>query len=190
MAKYTSRDSIAYQLKGQVAIGSSNTIGGQSVTTEWVDTVINRYEAVIDSVLSQIYEMPLTNQQPIVTLIVDGWVKRELLKNTPQASVPAANTAQPFIATEPEYWLAALTAGFNIQVPGVPQAATMPGVAPPPQPIVLPGERLRLNPPDTITKQSTVVASRSWTTQRMIDVGIDFGPSIYPKPPEQERKYI
>jgi len=180
--KYTTVERIAtiVRSKGQLHFGSSPHLGGQSVDVELFSMIAIQKEAFVDAVLQQIYELPLQRIQPIVSEIVEDLIVRDLLNTTPPQSTPAGGQTMPFVGGRAEFLLQMLTVGHNIAIPGVMPVNSMPGVATA-QPILLMGERLRLNPPDTITQNVTVIGSRRYTVQNAYELtGIEWegiGPS-------------
>lgn len=177
--KYTTLEQIQLLTKGLFNLGMSQTLGGQSSDPDKVLLIIKQKESFVDAVLAQIYELPLQNDQPIVTEIVEDLVIRQLTGRIPAQSMPGSGQT-PFTAGNAEFLLQLLTVGHNIAIPGVPQMPSIPGASTP-QPIVLLGERMRTNPPDTLTREVTMLGDRKFTVGKLYkDTGIDFEGGIKP----------
>ena len=171
--KYTNVDRIQDLLKGQLHFGQSPHIGGQTIDMELAKRTIQQVEALTDAILGMIYELPLLHEQPMVSEIVEDWIVRRLGSQVPMQGTDISQQPQ-YIAGRAEYLLMLLTAGHNIAIPGVPPVMSAPGAVTP-QPIRLPGEILKAVPPDTITRNVTVVGkSTSLERDRQ---WADFGPT-------------
>lgn len=167
--KYTNVNAIALKLRGRLQINDSlgsplyqSNPTSLSVDPKLIELVAEQKEAFVDSVLVQIYQLPLLHEQPLVSNIVEALTIASLLKTSFQGQNFAGNSADasgfgPEGGNEGYQLLSALTAGHSIIIPGIPPVQEFYGVKPY-QPLVLPGERLRINQPDTITKSYTYIS--------------------------------
>lgn len=177
--KYTTEERIARKLRGrlniqntpevntnlQVILGYGQSVSGQTVDNALIDQLAEEREAYIDLILGQIYEMPLLLTDPTTVAIMadisESLIISEILKVHFQGTNPIIPSADVSGATQDtrkhaEYLLTALTVGHNIYIPVSPPAQNNnPGLTQM-QPLVLPGERIRIKQPDTVTRNMTI----------------------------------
>jgi hypothetical protein len=172
MSTYTTVEAIARRLQGRLKVISTlsptttpNYNTQQVVDPLLIQDVLEQVENDLDLTLAQIYEMPLQNKHPLLAGIVEKLVTVEILQTYYQSTQSPEMGGDPgygrLLYQQAQQAIAKLTAGHNIMVFGVQPPAQMPGVVTP-QPIVLPGERLALKPPDTLSTNVTVVTSTKW----------------------------
>jgi hypothetical protein len=151
----------------------------QTVDPELIEDIASQVEDKINMILGQIYEMPLINKHPIVAGIVERLVVADIMMTHFQSSqIPELGGDANFgglMHKKAQEDLAMLTAGHNIALAGIPPAPNIPG-AMTPQPIVLPNEKMRSLPPDTVTRNYTIIGGSRFkasdSTRR--DWGIDW----------------
>lgn len=172
MSTYTTTEAIARRLRGRLKVtttlspSSAPSFNTQQVVDPLlIQDVLEQVENDLDLTLAQIYEMPLLNRHPILAGIVEKLATAEILQTHYQSTQAVEMGGDPgygaLLYKQAMQQMAKLTAGHNIMIFGVQPPAQMPGVVTP-QPIILPGEKLRENPPDTLTKNVTVVTATRW----------------------------
>jgi hypothetical protein len=156
---------------GSITFGSP--VGSKKVDPNLFTRIISQKEVMLENYLNMIYVTPLTlqseNTKLILSEIVENLVVAELLPiyysagSVPQTGVEPSSLAGNSDRTARELIQVYIT-GHNMYVPGVNSQPNYPrgGV---PQPVVLPGERLRdgQDQPDTITRYESYTGS--YTTQ-------------------------
>ncbi len=184
---YVTKEAIAEKLRYRLPIRPSSItdpIYQQNPTSipvsdVLVDIVIEQKENFVNLILQQIYELPLNNQQPIVTDIVESLVIAELLRihfqgqGISQLGGDLAGTGSD-LKLYAYGLLQMLTAGMNIYIPGQPPVPEIPGK--PPQPIVLVNEVRRVNYQnlDTITNAPVYVSKLTSDNVTNALVDVDF----------------
>ncbi len=165
---YTNIEAINRRLGNRLQLTDAATLplgmGKQSVDTELVEQVAEQVEDSINYVLAQIYQLPLQNRHPVLAEIAEKLICAELYSTFFQATqVPELGGDAGYggkLRKEAMDRLQFLAYGYNVYIPGVPPVVPMPGMTP--QPVVLPGERLAYQQPDTITRNVTVTSSRKF----------------------------
>lgn len=188
--KYTSAQKIAARLRGRLEVPNANaggipfgsspsSLGAQQVDLGLLEQIGIQVEAKVDSVLYLIYVLPVpdtaTQAKEIIGSIVEKFVLSELAEvYFQQSQNPELGGDAGFgsvMRRQAQQELQALCAGHGIYVPGLMPAPTTASYGQ--QPIVLPGVRLRGGDiPDTITRNYTVVATRSGGKASEIDWGV------------------
>ncbi len=184
---YTTIEAIARRLRGRLKIPTAslspltppNSLGQQVVDADLIADIGSQVEQKISMILGQIYVMPLHNQHPIIAGIVERMVIADIMLTHYQNSVSPELGGDPgfggIMFHKAQEDLLLLTAGHNIALPGVPTPPQVPGVMTP-QPIVLPGEVLQSQRPDTVTRNVTVVGKSNIHVDnaRRLEWGIDW----------------
>lgn len=184
---YVTKEAIAEKLRYRLPVrpnSMADPIYQQNPTSipvsdALVDIVIEQKENIVNLILQQIYELPLSNQQPIVTDIVESLVIAELLRihfqgqGISQLSGDLAGTGSD-LKLYAYGLLQMLTAGMNIYIPGQPPVPEIQGK--PPQPIVLVNEVRRINYQnlDTITNAPVYVSKLTSDNVTTALVDVDF----------------
>lgn len=187
--KYTTEERIARKLRGrlniqntpevntnlQVILGYGQSVSGQTVDNALIEQLAEEREAYIDLILGQIYELPLKLENSITIAIMadisESLIISELLKVHFQGTSPIIPSADVSGATQDtrkhaEYLLTALTAGHNLYIPVSPPAQNNnPGLTQM-QPLVLPGEKIKIRQPDTVTRNMTIRQVKNTTAIR------------------------
>lgn len=205
--KYTTEEQIARKLRGrlniqnqpsvdtslQVILGYGQSVSGQTVDNALITQLADQREAYIDLILGQVYEMPLLLIDPVTVAIMadisESLIISELLKVHFQGTSPIIPSADVSGATQDtrkhaEYLLTALTVGHNIYIPVSPMGQNNDPGRTQMQPLVLPGEKLRVRPPDTITRNMTLrqVKDTKATRQKYFN---DDEPMYWPEIPRR-----
>jgi hypothetical protein len=189
--KYATEHGIQRKLRGRLNIRLDDAVPSLyevSVPSMHIDKdlfyeVIEEQEYLLDLILNQIYELPLSNRHPILKEIVEGLVISELIKIHFQGqSTPSIGADLSGINLETKTHaynlIQMITAGHNIYIPGVPPVQNMPGVAIP-QPLRLPGETPRtVGDEDTITRLYTYIGRRSSNAIDSVKQEIQFCPPL------------
>lgn len=184
---YVTKEAIAEKLRYRLPVrpnSMADPIYQQNPTSipvsdALVDIVIEQKENIVNLILQQIYELPLSNQQPIVTDIVESLVIAELLRihfqgqGISQLSGDLAGTGSD-LKLYAYGLLQMLTAGMNIYIPGQPPVPEIQGK--PPQPIVLVNEVRRINYQnlDTISNAPVYVSKLTSDNVTTALVDVDF----------------
>lgn len=175
LEKYTTFERISRRLIGRLDVTEAqsapppwgNKIGGMVVDPELVRQVWRQKVAYLDSVLGMVYIVPLQLvsevTQEILAEITENFIVSELLAIAykqvpmPQTGSDPSGLAQNNRA-HAEALLKMYVTGHNLDLPGSVSYPTQPNMNAP-QPVVLPGERLRLKTPDTITRNETALGA-------------------------------
>lgn len=185
---YVTKEAIAEKLRYRLPVRPSSIadpIYQQNPTSipvsdALVDIIIEQKENLVNLILQQIYELPLSNQHPIITDIVESLVIAELLRihfqgqGISQLSGDLAGTGSD-LKLYAYGLLQMLTAGMNIYIPGQPPIPDIPG-SNKPQPIVLVNEVRRINYQnlDTITNAPVYVSKLTSDNVTNALVDVDF----------------
>lgn len=188
--KYTTVEAIALRLVGRLELPEtsdpqnlfSNTLGSQRVSPKLIEQLAKQKEAYVDSILSVIYEMPLRLisdiTKGVLADIIESFVVADLMKihylgsQTVGLSQDVAGAAVGD-RQHAEFLLQVYATGHGIQFPGMSAMGSSPGMIPA-QPVLLPGEKLRATPQDSITRSYTRAGKRTTKTGTAIDK-IDWG---------------
>lgn len=164
--KYANIDNIKELLKSKVNL-EENSYFGSLVTSSKLDfnllnQIINTTELWIDSILEQIYELPLVDKEAIeyIGYIVDRLVASDIIKTHYSTSNNfSAEVIDEYrkLALEKLY---PLVAGKRIVVPGM-QNLVSGDYLNTPQATVLPRTNIKINPPDIVTRVNIVVGNRA-----------------------------
>ena len=162
MPRFTTYEKIALKLRGRLHVGSAPHVGGTSVSEDDIDIIANQQETYLERVLGMIYEIPLVGADPLIGLIAEDLICSQLMTISfqaggfPSESSDVSNLAVNY-RKNAEALLMMLTAGYNIAIPGMPPVQQAPGAITP-QPVILQGEVLRTDLPDTISRNVTLSA--------------------------------
>lgn len=188
--KYTTVEAIALRLVGRLELPElndpqnlfSNSLGSQRVDPRLIEQLASQKEAYIDTILSVIYEMPLrltsNTTKGVLADIIESFVVSDLMKihylgsQTVGLSQDVAGAAIND-RQHAEFLLQVYATGHGIQFPGMNSIGASPGMTPP-QPVLLPEERLRSSPQDSITRSYSRVGKRKSKTGTELD-NIDWG---------------
>ncbi|HEY9657674.1 MAG TPA: hypothetical protein V6C65_04355 [Allocoleopsis sp.] len=163
---YTTVEAIARRLQGRLTLNGTPAMGGQTVDPELVEQCGVQAEDYMNLVLGQIYVLPLQKTHAILADVAESLTISKLMEVHFQGTsypAPGADVAGAAgdLRRHAEMILQALTVGHGIYIPVMPSGQpTMPNM-PQPQPLVLPGETLKADQPDTITRNVTVVGQRN-----------------------------
>lgn len=188
--KYTTVENIARRLIGRLEFTDSiatpnpwgSNLGSQKVNPELVEQLAGQKEAYVNSILGTIYELPLRLvsdiTKGILADIIESFVVADLMKihylGSPTAGVSAdVAGAATSDRQHAEFLLQVYCTGHGIQFPGMSAMGSSPGMTPP-QPVMLPEERLRASVADSITRNDTRVGKRKQKTGTALD-SIDWG---------------
>lgn len=155
--KYTTPEKIARKLRARLSLMDATnnplvypttniTVG---VDNEQIELIAEEKENFVDYILDQIYETPLTNNHPILADIIEGLTIADLIKISFQAQPIPSDSFGTEMKTEAYLKLNMLVSGFNIQIPGLPQVQSYPGMIPARR-IVLKGETIRDRSPEQV----------------------------------------
>jgi hypothetical protein len=177
--KYTTEERLARRLRGrlnianqpevdtalQTILGYGQAVSGQTVDNALIEQLAEERDAYIDLILGQVYNMPLALTDPTTVAIMADLSESLIISSLLQVHfvgtspiIPSADVSGATQETRKhaEYLLTALTVGHNIYIPISPMGQNNnPGLTQM-QPLVLPGETLRMRPPDTITRNLTI----------------------------------
>jgi len=183
--KYTTVENIARRLRGRLnientppidnalsaALGYGTVVAGNTVDPNLIEQIAGQKESYIDLVLSQIYVTPLKLVHEVTRNILqdisEGLTISSLIQVHFEGTNPilqASDISQTAmnLDTHAKSLLQAITAGSNVYIPVNPpiEPKNLGGQR---QPLRLPGEVLLGTDdlPDTITKNATVVASKT-----------------------------
>lgn len=171
--KYTTFEKLERKLRGRLKIVEiqdnplyPSTSLQQEVDPDLVEDVIEEQENLLDLILEQIYILPLKNNHPILTDIVNNLVMAEILKVHFQGQ-GLANIGSDLSGlardTKMEAYnkLAMLTVGYQVFIPNQ-QMIVKPQGMTEYRKIVLQGESLRINPPEKIPiNNETILIDRA-----------------------------
>lgn len=162
MPRFTTYDNLKLKLRGRLHIGTSPHVGGTVISEDDIEIIANQQETYLERVLGMIYEIPLAGTDPIIQMIAEDLICSQLMTISfqqtgfPSESSDVSNLAVNY-RKNAESLLLMLTAGYNISIPGMPPVQQSPGVITP-QPVILQGETLRTDLPDTISRNTTVLS--------------------------------
>lgn len=165
--RFTTYDRIMRKLKGRLFLDSSPHIGGTVVTTAEIDDIALEQEGYIEGVLGMIYQVPLVGTDPLIGRMSTNLIAAELMatnfqgSNYPNESSDVSNLAVNY-RKDAESIMVMLTAGHNISVPGMPPPQQSYFITP--QPVVLQGETVRTESPDTISRNVTILGKMTQYT--------------------------
>jgi len=171
--KYTTFEKLERKLRGRLKIVEisenplyPSTSLQQEVDPDLVEDVIEEQENLLDLILEQIYILPLKNNHPILTDIVNNLVMAEIIKVHFQGQ-GLANIGSDLSGlardTKMEAYnkLAMLTVGYQVFIPNQ-QMIVKPQGMTEYRKIVLQGESLRIAPPEKVPiNNETVLVDRS-----------------------------
>lgn len=171
--KYTTFEKLERKLRGRLKIVEisenplyPSTSLQQEVDPDLVEDVIEEQENLLDLILEQIYILPLKNNHPILTDIVNNLVMAEIIKVHFQGQ-GLANIGSDLSGlardTKMEAYnkLAMLTVGYQVFIPNQ-QIIVKPQGMTEYRKIVLQGESLRIAPPEKVPiNNETVLIDRS-----------------------------
>jgi hypothetical protein len=171
--KYTTFEKLERKLRGRLKIVEisenplyPSTSLQQEVDPDLVEDVIEEQENLLDLILEQIYILPLKNNHPILTDIVNNLVMAEIIKVHFQGQ-GLANIGSDLSGlardTKMEAYnkLAMLTVGYQVFIPNQ-QMIVKPQGMTEYRKIVLQGESLRIAPPEKVPiNNETILLDRS-----------------------------
>lgn len=171
--KYTTFEKLERKLRGRLKIVEisenplyPSTSLQQEVDPDLVEDVIEEQENLLDLILEQIYILPLKNNHPILTDIVNNLVMAEIIKVHFQGQ-GLANIGSDLSGlardTKMEAYnkLAMLTVGYQVFIPNQ-QMIVKPQGLTEYRKIVLQGESLRVAPPEKVPiNNETILVDRS-----------------------------
>lgn len=171
--KYTTFEKLERKLRGRLKIVEiqdnplyPSTSLQQEVDPDLVEDVIEEQENFLDLILEQIYILPLKNNHPILTDIINNLVMAEILKVHFQGQ-GLANVGSDLSGlardTKMEAYnkLAMLTVGYQVFIPNQ-QIIIKPQGMTEYRKIVLQGESLRIAPPEKVPiNNETILIDRS-----------------------------
>lgn len=186
--RYTTINRIKLKLKFRLGVnedavsepfpGITESITQQTVDPDLLLMVIEEKEAFLDSILRQVYELPLLNEHTILSEIVEGLVIADIMRVYFQG-MGMANIAADVSAMSGDlkghayYLIGTLTSGRNLYLPNnIPVPGNLPGM-PSPAPLMLPGERLV--PPSNIVKRVDVLIGNRTRHNSSEHMDIDWG---------------
>lgn len=155
---YTTVERIARRLRARLSlsdrttnqpIGYPTTSLTMGVDNDLLDLVGEEKENFINYILDQVYETPLKHNHPIIADIVESLVIGDLLKTHFQGQMVPGSDYGTELKNDAYLKLNMLVTGFNIQIPGMPQVQSYPGMMPVRR-IILKGEIVRIMSPEKI----------------------------------------
>ncbi len=155
---YTTVERIARRLRARLSLSDRTTNQPiaypttnitMGVDNELLDLVGEEKENFVNYVLDQIYVTPLKHNHPIIADIVESLVIGSLLKTHFQGQMVPGSDHGSGLENEAYLRLNMLVAGFNIQIPGLPQAQSYPGMIAVRR-IILKGETIRTESPERV----------------------------------------
>ncbi len=172
--RYTTFEKLERKLRGRLKIVEiqdnplypTNTLQ-QEVDPELVEDIIEEQENLLDLILDQIYVLPLNNEHPILTDIINNLAIAELMKVHFQGQ-GLANIGHDLSGlgkdTKMEAYdkLAMLTVGYQVFLPSQQMIIKSPGLTEY-RKIVLRGEVLRITPPEKVPINNETVVLNTKT---------------------------